>query len=144
MQQKNIFSLVLLLLLYTLLNNKFVSSYNITTYNENEENLQIFNTLSYRDGTLTIYMVKPINETCVDPNFRIRTIYPNGTTEFNVRSYPIPEFNFCKSVVAKDRFSMKVYRVSPKYSLIAYTNATDMNSSADYGILTTNNGEFLR
>src|SRR5437016_2093892 len=136
MQQKNIFSLVLLLLLYTLLNNKFVSSYNITTYNENEENLQIFNTLSYRDGTLTIYMVKPINETCMDPKFRIRTIYPNGTTEFNVRSYPIPEFNFCKTTAAKDlfRFSMKVFRVSPKYSVIAYTNATYMNSSADYGI----------
>ena len=144
MQQKNIFSLVLLLLLYTLSNHKFVSSYNITTYNENEENLQIFNTLCYRDGTLTIYMVKPINETCMEPKFRIRTIYPNGTTEFNVRSYPIPEFNFCKSVVRKDLFTMKVHRVSPKYSIIAYTNATDMNSSADYGILTTNNGEFLR
>src|SRR6266511_4684697 len=97
MIQKN-FSLVTLLILFCiiLLNCKPVNSYNVTTYSENEAGLQVFNTLCYRDGTLTIYMAKPINESCIEPKLRVRTIYPNGTTEFHARTYSIPDFNFCR------------------------------------------------
>src|SRR5512139_2175675 len=116
MPQKNFGFITFLILFYlVLVNNQLVNSYKITTYNESETGLQIFRTLYYGDGTLAIYAVKPINETCLEPNFRTRIIYPNGTTEFNTRTYLIPEFNFCKSVMS-GTFAMKVFRLLPKYA----------------------------
>ena len=147
MSQK-IFHLTTFLILFfiLLLNIQPTKSYNITKYEENEVGLQIFNTLSYKDGTLVIYMVKPINETCVEPTFRIRVVYPNGTIETNKKTYPIPEFSFCKSIAisVEDRFTMKIFRLQPKYAILAYLNSTDVNASADYGIVLSKNGEFLR
>src|SRR6266511_6148620 len=142
---RKIFGFITFLILFylVLVNNQLVNSYNITTYNESETDLQIFHTLCYGDGTLAIYAVKPINETCLEPNFRTRIIYPNGTTEFNTRTYPIPEFNFCKTLIGSS-FPMKVFRLLPKYAVIFYRNSTDRNSSADYGILLSKNGEYIR
>ena len=143
MTQKNFRLVTFLILFYILLNHYPVHSYNITTHNENEIGLQVFNTLCHRDGTLVVYMVKPTNETCIESGFRVRVIYPNGTTEINTRTYPIPEFCLCKFTLA-DVFPMRIYRYSPKYAILAYVNSTDRNLSADNGILLSTNGELIR
>ncbi|CAH1757826.1 11645_t:CDS:10, partial [Entrophospora sp. SA101] len=94
------------------------------------------------NGTLVVYVVKPINETCIEPKFYIRVIYANGTIETSIQTYPVPEFNFCQ-VITKDKFTVIINRLLPKYALMVYMNSTDIKSSANYGILLTQNGEFI-
>ena len=66
--------------------------------------------------------------------------------QMNKKTYPIPEFSFCKSIAisVEGRFTMKITRLQPKYAILAYLNSTDINASADYGIVLSKNGEFLR
>ncbi|CAJ0847007.1 1085_t:CDS:2 [Entrophospora sp. SA101] len=87
------FSLIALLIFssITFLNYQHVNSYNVASYNDNEPGLQLFNTLFYIDGTLVIYMVKPINKTCLEPKFYVRVIHANGAIETSTQTYPIPE-----------------------------------------------------
>ncbi|CAJ0745222.1 12874_t:CDS:2, partial [Entrophospora sp. SA101] len=99
----------------------------------------------YIDGTLVIYMIKPINETCFEPKFYIRVIYANGTVETSTQIYPIPEFNFCKiKTIDGNRVTLMIIKLLPKYGLLVYTNSTNVNSSVTYGILLSINGEFIR
>nr|CAG8450953.1 8818_t:CDS:2 [Entrophospora candida] len=88
-----IFSLIALLIFSSIafLNYQPVSSYNVASYNDNEPGLQLFNTLFYIDGALVIYMVKPINKTCLEPKFYVRVIHANGTIETSTQTYPIPD-----------------------------------------------------
>src|SRR5437763_928364 len=132
------FGSVTFLILFFIINYQPVNSYNVTNYNENEAGLRVFNTLFYDDGTLVVYMVKPIDELCVEPKFYIRVIYANGTTETNTKTYPIPEFNFCQ-IILKDMFTLRISRLSPNYAVLIYFNSTDINSSANYGILLSKN-----
>ena len=120
-----------------------VNAYNITKYNENESGLLPFGPLTYMDGTLAIYATKPINKTCVEPKFYIRIIYANGTIEIKTKTYPIPAFNFCKTVEL-DTINLSVNSLSPNYAVIIYVNSTDINSSTNNGILLSKNGEYLR
>ncbi|CAJ0855677.1 3147_t:CDS:2, partial [Entrophospora sp. SA101] len=70
----------------------------------------------YIDGTLVIYMIKPINETCFEPKFYIRVIYANGTVETSTQIYPIPEFNFCKiKTIDGNRVTLMIIKLLPKY-----------------------------
>ncbi|CAJ0745223.1 17296_t:CDS:2 [Entrophospora sp. SA101] len=81
-------------------------------------------------------MIIPINETCFVPKFYIRVIYVNGTVETSTQIYPIPEFNFCQiKTIDGNRFTLMIIRILPKYGVLVYTNSTNVNSSATYGIL---------
>ncbi|CAJ0758683.1 22114_t:CDS:10, partial [Entrophospora sp. SA101] len=143
MAGKNFGSIAFLILFYVvLLNYQPTNSYNITTYNDSEAGLRVFNTLSYGDGTLVIYMVKPINETCIEPKLYIRVIYANGTIETSTQIYPIPEFNFCQ-IIKKDTFTVRIHRLQPNNVLMVYMNSTDINSSSTYGMLLSKNGETI-
>ncbi|CAJ0764285.1 20531_t:CDS:2, partial [Entrophospora sp. SA101] len=138
------FSLIALLIFssITFLNYQHVNSYNVASYNDNEPGLQLFNTLFYIDGTLVIYMVKPINKTCLEPKFYVRVIHANGAIETSTQTYPIPEFNFCYAI-NEDKIIVRIHKLSPKYAVIVYMNSTDVNSSATYGNLLSKNGEFI-
>ncbi|CAJ0756698.1 11286_t:CDS:10 [Entrophospora sp. SA101] len=145
MAGKNFGSIAFLILFCVVLNNQPANSYNIATYNDNEAGLHIFNTLFYGDGSLVNYMVKPVNETCVEPKFYIRVIYANGTTETSTQIYSIPEFNFCKNTIGLmgPMFTLTINNLRPKHAIMIYMNSTDINSSANYGILLSINGEFI-
>ncbi|CAJ0750388.1 17539_t:CDS:2, partial [Entrophospora sp. SA101] len=146
MAGKNFGSIAFLILFYiVLLNYQPTNSYNITTYNDSEAGIRVFNTLSYGDGTLVIYMVKSINETCIEPKLYIRVIYANGTIETSTQIYPIPEFNFCKNTIGLmgPMFTLTINNLRPKHAIMIYMNSTDINSSANYGILLSINGEFI-
>ncbi|CAJ0758533.1 11284_t:CDS:10 [Entrophospora sp. SA101] len=143
MAGKNFGSIAFLILFYVvLLNYQPTNSYNITTYNDSEAGIRVFNTLSYGDGTLVIYMVKSINETCIEPKLYIRVIYANGTIETSTQIYPIPEFNFCQ-IIKKDMYTIRIDRLQPNNALMVYMNSTDINSSSTYGMLLSKNGETI-
>src|SRR5436305_5974631 len=73
-----------------------VYSFDSTLYTETEPGLQIYGLIPLPLKDLTIlHMIKPINNSCIEPEVNFRILYPNGTTEVSKVDYPIPEFNFC-------------------------------------------------
>ncbi|CAB5193391.1 unnamed protein product [Rhizophagus irregularis] len=86
----NLFYFILLFI-----NPLTVYSYNVISHNETEPGLEVFKVFSYRDGTAVILLIKPINESCVEPRIDLRILHPNGTIDSVKVDYPIPEYNFC-------------------------------------------------
>lgn len=72
-----------------------VHSYKTFSYNETKPGYQVYQILTYRDGTSVAYLTKPINETCNEPRIYLRIIDPNGVVDVAEVDYPIPDFNFC-------------------------------------------------
>ncbi|PKY58454.1 hypothetical protein RhiirA4_480380 [Rhizophagus irregularis] len=50
---------------------------------------------TYRDGIAVVHLIKPINESCIEPRIDLRILHPNGTIDSAKVDYPIPEYNFC-------------------------------------------------
>ncbi|GBC50609.1 uncharacterized protein OCT59_001463 [Rhizophagus irregularis] len=86
----NLFYFILLFI-----NPLTVYSYDVILHNETEPGFKIYKVLSYRDGITVVHLVKPINESCIEPRIDLRILHPNGTIDSAKVDYPIPEYNFC-------------------------------------------------
>ncbi|CAB4403038.1 unnamed protein product [Rhizophagus irregularis] len=86
----NLFYFILLFI-----NPLIVYSYDVILHNETEPGLKIYKVHTYRDGIAVVHLVKPINESCIEPRIDLRILHPNGTVDSAKVDYPIPEYNFC-------------------------------------------------
>ncbi|CAG8574081.1 17486_t:CDS:10 [Funneliformis caledonium] len=125
-----------------LINPLFVHSYKTFSYNETEPGYQIYQVLTYRDGTSVVYLTKPINETCNEPRIDLRVIHPNGTVDVVKVNYPIPDFNFC---ILPDDITLHIvlFPYMPDYIYVLYENSTDISSASYYVLLITRTGKII-
>jgi hypothetical protein len=112
-------------------------------YNETEIGFKINKVLAFRDKTTVIHLVKPINDSCVEPRINLRILHPNGTIDKAEVDYPIPAFNFCHG------FDEKFYIVDielsfPESLYILYVNSTDIASASYYVLIVNRTGKFVR
>jgi hypothetical protein len=120
-----------------------VHSYKTFSYNETEPGYQIYQILTYRDGTSVAYLTKSINETCNEPRVYLRIVNPSGAVDVAEVDYPIPDFNFC--LKPNDlSLHIKLFADIPDNIIIFYKNSTDINSASYYALLVTRAGKFIR
>ncbi|CAB5384101.1 unnamed protein product [Rhizophagus irregularis] len=109
---------------------------------------RVLNTNYYDDGTIVVRIVR-VNYTtpsqiCVEENFTIRIIDPNGTIKgFNLSAdeLNIQPFNFC--LFAKFN-PIRFYPVKKNFLFLTYAVAKDVNNSFtydDWGMIIDLNGE---
>ncbi|RIA88250.1 hypothetical protein C1645_775438 [Glomus cerebriforme] len=111
-----------------------VHSYNTFSYNETEPGYQIYQILTYRDGSSIVYLTKPLNETCNESRIDLRIIHPDGAVDVVVVNHPIPDFNFC--LKPNDVSShITLFGNIPDIVIILYENSTDINSASFYALL---------
>ncbi|CAB5216324.1 unnamed protein product [Rhizophagus irregularis] len=110
---------------------------------------RVLNTNYYDDGTIIVRIVR-VNYTtpsqiCVEENFTIRIIDPNGTIKgFNLSAdeLNIQPFNFC--LFAKFN-PIRFYPVKKNFLFLTYAVAKDVNNSFtydDWGMIIDLNGSF--
>ncbi|CAG8611342.1 11793_t:CDS:2 [Funneliformis caledonium] len=119
-------------------------SYKTFSYNETEPGFQVYQLLTYYDGTSVVYLNKPINGTCSEPRIILRIIHPNGTVDKAEVDYPIPDFNFC--IIPNDismSLHLVLYRHLPDYIYVLYENSTDINSASYFALHVTRTGKFI-
>ncbi|CAB4382861.1 unnamed protein product [Rhizophagus irregularis] len=112
-----------------------VYSYNVIPYDETEPGLEVYKVFSYRDETAVILLIKPINESCVEPRIDIRILHPNGTIDSAKVDYPIPEYNFCLG--PNGFYWFDITRSLPKFLLVLYA---DIVSASYYVLVITRTG----
>ncbi|CAB4493246.1 unnamed protein product [Rhizophagus irregularis] len=112
-----------------------VYSYNVIPYNETEPGLEVYKVFSYRDETAVILLIKPINESCVEPRIDLRILHPNGTIDSAKVDYPIPEYNFCLG--PNGFYWFDITRSLPKFLLVLYA---DIVSASYYVLVITRTG----
>ncbi|CAB4403041.1 unnamed protein product [Rhizophagus irregularis] len=112
-----------------------VYSYNVIPYNETEPGLEVYKVFSYRDETAVILLIKPINESCVEPRIDLRILHPNGTIDSAKVDYPIPEYNFCLG--PHGFYWFDITRSLPKFLLVLYA---DIVSASYYVLVITRTG----
>ncbi|PKC55931.1 hypothetical protein RhiirA1_542310, partial [Rhizophagus irregularis] len=79
--------------------------------------------------------VKPINESCIEPRIDLRILHPNGTVDSAKVDYPIPEYNFCRGPNGFYWFDM--IRSFPSSINILYI---DIASASYYVLFATRTG----
>jgi hypothetical protein len=116
---------------------------NSIIYNETEIGFRIDKILTFRDRTSVIRLVKPINDSCVDPRINLRILHPNGTIDKAEVDYPIPAFNFCHGYDEKF-YILDIERSFPESLYILYVNSTDIASASYYVLIVNRMGKFVR
>ncbi|CAB4493243.1 unnamed protein product [Rhizophagus irregularis] len=126
----NLFYFILLFI-----NPLIVYSYDVILHNETEPGLKIYKVHTYRDGIAVVHLVKPINESCIEPRIDLRILHPNGTVDSAKVDYPIPEYNFCRGPNGFYWFDM--IRSFPSSINILYI---DIASASYYVLFATRTG----
>jgi hypothetical protein len=116
---------------------------NSIIYNETEIGLKIDKILTFRDRTSIIRLVKPINDSCVEPRIDLRILHPNGTIDKAEVDYPIPAFNFCFGF-EENFYILDIERSFPESLYILYVNSTDIASASYYILIVNRTGKFVR
>ncbi|POG62803.1 hypothetical protein GLOIN_2v588234 [Rhizophagus irregularis DAOM 181602=DAOM 197198] len=130
----NLFYFILLFI-----NPLIVYSYDVILHNETEPGLKIYKVHTYRDGIAVVHLVKPINESCIEPRIDLRILHPNGTVDSAKVDYPIPEYNFCRGPNGFYWFDM--IRSFPSSINILYI---DIASASYYVLFATRTGYVIR
>ncbi|PKK69668.1 hypothetical protein RhiirC2_493800 [Rhizophagus irregularis] len=129
----NLFYFILLFI-----NPLTVYSYDVILHNETEPGFKIYKVLSYRDGITVVHLVKPINESCIEPRIDLRILHPNGTVDSAKVDYPIPEYNFCRG--PNGFYWFDINRSLPRSINILYL---DIASASYYVLSITRSGYVL-
>ncbi|CAB4382853.1 unnamed protein product [Rhizophagus irregularis] len=129
----NLFYFILLFI-----NPLTVYSYDVILHNETEPGFKIYKVLSYRDGITVVHLVKPINESCIEPRIDLRILHPNGTIDSAKVDYPIPEYNFCRG--PNGFYWFDINRSLPRSINILYL---DIASASYYVLSITRSGYVL-
>ncbi|RIA86161.1 hypothetical protein C1645_878851 [Glomus cerebriforme] len=137
-----IFHFKTFLFLLLSINPFLVYPYNSLLYNEIEPGLKLDKVLTFKDKTTIISLVKPINESCVEPQINLRILHPNGTIDAAIVDFPIPESNFCYRPNGNN-YWFDLERSFPESLYILYINSTDITSASYYVLLVTRTGKFI-
>ncbi|CAB4403043.1 unnamed protein product [Rhizophagus irregularis] len=129
----NLFYFILLFI-----NPLTVYSYDVILHNETEPGFKIYKVFSYRDGITVVHLVKPINESCIEPRIDLRILHPNGTIDSAKVDYPIPEYNFCLG--PSGYYWLDINRSLPRSINILYL---DIASASYYVLSVTRSGYVL-
>ncbi|GBC02607.1 hypothetical protein RclHR1_04700009 [Rhizophagus clarus] len=87
-------------------------------------------------------LIKPVNETCIEPRIDFRVVYPDGTIDVVKIDYPFPEYNFCRIPDGYD-YIIDVERAFPNFVSILYINSTDLSSASYYILLVSRTGKII-
>jgi hypothetical protein len=137
----NLFYFITSLILFSI--NPFSAySYETIPYRETEPGFVISQIIAFRDETAVIHLVKPINDSCIEPRIDLRILHPNGTIDAAKVDFPIPEYNFCRGPSGYYVFCFE--RSTPKSLYLLYLNSTDIESASYYVLFLTRTGEVIR
>ncbi|PKY32789.1 hypothetical protein RhiirB3_532211 [Rhizophagus irregularis] len=116
-----------------------VYSYDVISHNETEPGFKIYKVITYRDGIAVIHLIKPINESCIEPRIDLRILHPNGTIDSARVDYPIPEYNFCRGP-SEYYYWFDINRSLPRSLYILYL---DIASASYYVLFATRTGHVI-